>query len=116
MTTGGSVCKSSMTALILSVAPNRNGPWMRKMVDVVRDVLVLQDVHAAVFDIFIGDLRNGVVAATRLMKKQAAKDHAGFDGDREVGKNGEARSDEPHTDVSLGELQQLRISRHSPML
>ena len=32
ITTGGSVCRFSVTTEILSVAPNRNGPWMRKMV------------------------------------------------------------------------------------
>src|SRR5271169_497964 len=74
---------------------------------VVRDVFVLQDVHAAVFNVLVGDLRNRGGGCDAADEKKRSEDHARFDGDGEIGEDGESKSDEPHADVSLREFQQL---------
>ena len=58
---------------------------------VVRNVFVLQNVHAAVFDVVVGDLRDGGGRGYAADEEQRRQNHAGFDGDGEIGKYGQAR-------------------------
>src|SRR5260370_6566411 len=75
---------------------------------IVRNVLVLEDVHAAVFDVLVGDLGNGWGGGNAADEKKCSEDHAGFNSNGEVGEDGECESDEPDADVGFRELQQLR--------
>src|SRR5260370_14859507 len=49
---------------------------------IVRNVLVLENVHAPILDIFVGDLRNGGGGSIAADVKKRSEDHAGFAGDR----------------------------------
>ena len=75
---------------------------------VVGNVFVLQDVDAAVFDIVVGDLRDGGGVGDAADEEQSGEDHSGFDGDGEVGEDGERERDQPDADVGLGQLEELR--------
>jgi len=66
------------------------------------------NVHAAVFNVVVGDLRDGGGGRDAADEEQRGQNHSGFDGDGEVGENGEGESHEPNADVGFGELEQLR--------
>src|SRR5258706_13217931 len=75
---------------------------------VVRNVFILENVHAAVFHILVGDLGNRGGGGNAADEKQSGEDHTGFNGDGEVGEDGESEGHEPDADVGFGELEQLR--------
>ena len=55
---------------------------------VVRNVLVLQDVHASIFDVLVSNLRNGRCTGHAADEQQRGENHACFDRNREVGEHG----------------------------
>ena len=57
---------------------------------VVRDVFVLQDMNAAIFNVVIRDLGNGSRIGDAGYEQQCRQNHSGFNGDREIGKHGQA--------------------------
>ena len=69
---------------------------------VVGDVFVLQDVHAAVFDVLVGDFRDGGGGGDPADEQQRSQNHSRLDRYGEVGKDGEAEGHEPDADVGLG--------------
>ena len=75
---------------------------------VVRDVLVLKNVQAPVFDIVVGHLRNRRGLGHAADEEQRRQDHAGLDGDGQVGENGQREGDQPDADIGFGQAQQLR--------
>src|SRR5579864_5393063 len=75
---------------------------------VVRDLFVLQNVNATVFDVVVGDLGNRSSVGDSSNEEQRRQNHAGLHGNGKVSKHGQAESDQPHADVRLGQLEQLR--------
>ena len=49
-------------------------------------------------------------------EQEGGKNHSSFDGDSQIGENCKRKSHQPDADIGLRQLEQLRISRHSPML
>ena len=76
--------------------------------DVVGDVFVLQDVDAAVFDVIVGDLRDGRGGGDAADEEQRGQHHSGLHRDGQVGEHGQRKGHQPHADVGLGQLQQRR--------
>ena len=72
---------------------------------VVGYVLILQDVHAAVLDIVVGHLRDSRCAGDAADKEQGRQNHAGFNGNGEIGEDSQRESDQPNTDVGFRKLQ-----------
>ena len=75
---------------------------------IVGDILVLEYVHAAILDILVSDLRDGGGRGDTANEEQRGQNHSGFDGNGEVGEDGESEGDEPDADVGLRQFQQLR--------
>ena len=74
---------------------------------VIRDVFVLQNVNAAIFDVVVRHLGNGSRIGHTGDKQQRGENHAGFDGNSQVSKHGKRKRDRPYADVGLGEFEQL---------
>ena len=108
ITTGGSVCKSSCYGVNFVGGTEQKRPVDAEDRRVIRDVFVLQNVHAAVFNILVGHLGNRGGGGDAADEKQRGKDHAGFDGDGEVGEDSEREGHQPDADVGFRELEQLR--------
>ena len=62
---------------------------------VLRNGLVLQDVHAPVFDVVVGDGRDGRGIGDAADEQQRRQDHADFDRHRQIGEHGEREGDQP---------------------
>src|SRR6267154_996701 len=75
---------------------------------IVGDVFVLEYVHAAILNILVGDLRDGGGRGDTADEEQRGQNHSGFDGNGEVGEDGQGKGDQPDADVGFRELQQLR--------
>ena len=75
---------------------------------VIGDVFILQDVHAAVFDVVVSDLRNRRSCGDTADEQQRGQNHSRLDCNGKVGEYGERERHQPHADVSPGELEQLR--------
>ena len=75
---------------------------------VVGNVLVLEDVHAAFFQVFGRHLIDGRRARHAPDVEQRGENHPDFDGDREVGEDGQRKRRHPDGDVGLGLTQQHR--------
>ena len=75
---------------------------------IVRNVLILQDVYSAILDVVVRDLRNRCGTCDATDEKQRCQDHARLNRDREISEHGEGKRNQPHTDVGLGEFEQLR--------
>src|SRR5262249_58437828 len=75
---------------------------------VVGDVFILKNVNAAVFNVVVGDLRDGGGRSDTADKQQSGQNHAGFHGDSEIGENGKGEGDQPDANVGFSELEQLR--------
>ena len=78
---------------------------------VVGDVFVLQDMHASVFDVVAGDLRDGGGRGHAADEEQCGQDHSGFDGNGKIGEDGQRKSHQPYADVGLGQLAAVAESR-----
>src|ERR1700730_4036805 len=75
---------------------------------VARDVFVLENVHASVFDVVVGDLQDGGGRGDAADEEQRGQNHSGFDGYSKIRENGQGEGDQPNTDVGLGKFEQLR--------
>src|ERR1700681_4419678 len=75
---------------------------------IVRDVFVLENVHASVFDVVVGDLRDGGGRGNAADEEQRGQNHSGFDGYSKIRENGQGEGDQPNADVGLCKFQQLR--------
>ena len=108
ITIGGSSSICSVIFVILSVMPKRNGPWMRKMATYRRNRLVLQNVRPPGFHVFGGDPRHGRGHRDAVDVEQCRQDHPDLHGQRQIREHRQRERGEPHADVRLGQLQQLR--------
>ncbi len=75
---------------------------------VLGNVLALQDVDAAVFDVIAGNARDGGGARNFANEHERGEDHADFDGKGEVSDDGEGHGQEPDGDVGGAELENFR--------
>ena len=67
--------------------------------DVRRNFLVLQNVRVAFLQVFCGHLGNRGGFGDLANVNERGENHAGFDGDSEVGENGEKESDQPGSNL-----------------
>src|SRR5271157_5503441 len=63
---------------------------------------------ASVFNVVVGDLRDGSGRGDAADEEQSGQDHSSLNRYRKVGENGQRKGDQPDADVGLGELEQLR--------
>ena len=75
---------------------------------VVGDVFILQYMHAPVLHIVVGDLGNGCGVRHASNEQQRGQDHPCFHRDRQVGKHGKGKRNQPDADISARQTQQLR--------
>ena len=75
--------------------------------DVGRNLFVLQDVRAALAEVFVGDAGDGGGGGHFANEQQDGQNHAHFDGDGEVDEDGEQERCEPDADIEEGKLQKL---------
>ncbi len=75
---------------------------------VLWNILALQDMHPAVFDIVSGDSRNRSGARHLADEHERGKHHANFHSEGQVGYYGECHRDEPYGNVGGAELQDFR--------
>src|SRR6266849_1537236 len=72
---------------------------------VLWNVLSLQNMHAAIFDIVASDPRYRRRARYFADEHERGEHHANFDSEGEVGHNGKRHGDEPYRDISGAEFQ-----------
>ncbi len=84
---------------------------------IVRDVFVLENVHASVFDVVVGDLRDGGGRGDAADEEQRGQNHSGFDGYRvRSAKTVRAKVTSQMLMSVFVSFSNCGISRHSPML
>ena len=84
------------TSSSLSVVPNRNGPWMRKIGHILRNLLVLKNVRPPVLDVFARDRCDRRRLRHRWMIQQGGERHADLHRDGQIGEDGEGESGGPN--------------------
>ncbi len=75
--------------------------------DIRRNFLVLQNVGVAFADVFVGDLAYGGGGRDFADEKQRGENHSHFDGNREIGENGEQEGGQPDSNIETRELQEF---------
>src|SRR5216684_8199777 len=66
---------------------------------VLWDILSLQDMHAAVFYVILGDWANGGGSRDFTNESERCQHHSDFHGKREIGHDGQRQCKQPHRDV-----------------
>ena len=99
-----SAAASSMSSTMLrdlSVAPNRNGPWMRKTATYSGMSLSCRMCDAPGLDVLRRHLRHRRRLRHLADEQQRRQHHADFDRHRQVGEDGQRERHQPDADVGL---------------
>src|SRR3954467_9197212 len=75
--------------------------------EIIRNGLVLQDVHTTFIHVSIRYLGDGRRDRYLADEQQSCQDHSRFDGNRQIGENRQQKSDNPDRNIRLAQLEDV---------